>query len=206
MNRTRRNELRANDVVARHSESSITMRSVPREAMKTKMIGINLMEERIVDRFTLVRRRHAGLLVAFASLALMLATSVTAQVKPGDFITPENASSRHSATAPHRTRPVEIQILRNGKSSESVSFADGGAANKDGGRKAQPHHEAASDDAAAEAGASSTVASAHDSAVDHREMVAPPLNSSIAPATAPASASIKAPGDHASTPRTIDLE
>src|SRR6201984_2857032 len=44
-----------------------------------------------MDRLSLVRRQ-AGFLLAFASLALMLATNVFAQVKPGDFITPENAS------------------------------------------------------------------------------------------------------------------
>ena len=205
MNRTCRNERRANDV-ARHSESSIPMRSVPREAMKTKMIGIDLLKERIVDRLTLVRRPHVGFLVAFASMALMLATSVPAQVKPGDSINPENASPPHSATAPHRTGPVEIQILRNGKSSESVSFSDEVAARNYGARGSLAHHEAASDDAAADAGELSTVARAPESARDHREMVAPPLNSGIAPATAPADASIKAPIDHTSTPRTIDLE
>ncbi|MEA2680550.1 MAG: hypothetical protein QOK03_2272, partial [Candidatus Binataceae bacterium] len=44
-----------------------------------------------MDRFSLVLRRLVGFLVAFASVALMLPTIAAAQVKPGDFVTPENA-------------------------------------------------------------------------------------------------------------------
>jgi hypothetical protein len=136
----------------------------------------------------------------------MLATPVGAGVKPGRLLTPEKASADHAAATPHQGRPVKVDILRNGKSSETVSFANKGSANKDGARKSQTHHEAALGDDPDDAGASSTVVSAHESAVDHREMAAPPPNSSVAPATAPAGASINAPVDPPSTPRTIDLE
>lgn len=158
-----------------------------------------------MDRFTLARRRQVGFLVAFASLALMPALPVAAQVKPGDLITPENVSPRHVVTAPRRTRPVEVEILRNGKSSESVSFVNEAPANSDGARKSRAHHEAASDDDDADASTSSTVASGPESAPDHRDIVAPPLNTSIAPASAPASVSINAPADHLPTPKTIDI-
>ena len=53
-----------------------------------------------MDRLTLVRRRQVGFLVAFASLALVLATPVAAQVKPGDFVTPENASKVKDLVGP----------------------------------------------------------------------------------------------------------
>jgi len=85
---------------------------------------MNPKKARIMDRFTLVRRRQVGFLVAFASLALMLATPVAAQVESGSLLTPEKASPLHAVATPRRTRPVEVEILRNGKSSESVSFAN----------------------------------------------------------------------------------
>ena len=44
--------------------------------------------------------RQVGFLVAFASLALMLATPVAAQVKAGDFITPENGSKVKDLVSP----------------------------------------------------------------------------------------------------------
>ena len=53
-----------------------------------------------MDRLTLVRRPQVGFLVAFASLALMLATPVAAQVKAGDFITPENGSMVKDLVSP----------------------------------------------------------------------------------------------------------
>ncbi len=46
---------------------------------------------------------------------------------------------RHMAVAPHRPKPVEIEILRNGKSSESVSFVNEAAANFDGSSKPASH-------------------------------------------------------------------
>ena len=39
---------------------------------------------------------------------------------------------RRAVAMPHRPKPVEIEILRNGKSSESVSFVNEAAANFDG--------------------------------------------------------------------------
>ncbi|HSU90104.1 MAG TPA: DUF1329 domain-containing protein [Sporolactobacillaceae bacterium] len=53
-----------------------------------------------MDRFTLAPRRLLGFLVALASLSLMLARNVNAQVKPGDFITPENASKVKELVGP----------------------------------------------------------------------------------------------------------
>ena len=53
-----------------------------------------------MDRLTLVHRRQVGFLVAFASLVLMLATPVAAQVKPGDFIAPENGSKVKDLVSP----------------------------------------------------------------------------------------------------------
>ena len=53
-----------------------------------------------MDRLTSVRRPQVGFLVALASLALMLATPVAAQVKVGDFITPENGSKVKDLVSP----------------------------------------------------------------------------------------------------------
>src|SRR5712671_5018755 len=57
-------------------------------------------EVRIMDRFSLVLRRLLGFLVAFASVALMLPTIAAAQVKPGDFVTPENAPKVKELVSP----------------------------------------------------------------------------------------------------------
>src|SRR6266404_239186 len=53
-----------------------------------------------MDRFNLAHRRLLGFLVAVTSLALMLASNVSAQVKPGDFVTPENAAKVKDLVAP----------------------------------------------------------------------------------------------------------
>src|ERR1700675_2300618 len=45
----------------------------------------------------------------------------------------------HIAAVPHRRKAVEIEILRNGKSSESVSFVNEAAANFDGSSKSAGH-------------------------------------------------------------------
>src|ERR1700676_4286065 len=45
-----------------------------------------------MDRLTLVHRRLVGFIVALGSLVLLSATPVAAQVKPGDVISPENAT------------------------------------------------------------------------------------------------------------------
>src|SRR5580704_14663374 len=53
-----------------------------------------------MKRLTHVRRGLLAFLVAFASLALMRAAPAAAQVKPGDFITPENASKVRDLVGP----------------------------------------------------------------------------------------------------------
>jgi pilus assembly protein CpaB len=108
---------------------------------------------------------------------------------------------RHMAAAPHRPRPVEIEILRNGKSSESVSFVNEAAANFDGSsksghiRKAAAKTDEDSDAAATDTSEdtsteSTTVASAP--APEHHDLTSPP-------------AAPNATADHAPTPKTIDI-
>jgi hypothetical protein len=53
-----------------------------------------------MDILTLVHRRLMGFIIGFAWLALLLATPVAAQVKPGDFITPDNASKVKELVGP----------------------------------------------------------------------------------------------------------
>ncbi len=109
--------------------------------------------------------------------------------------------------APPRRKPVEIEILRNGKSSESVTFVNEAAADSEGAKKPADHtrKEAAQidDDDDADAGtaaaSSTTVASAPES--DHHDLVAAPVNSDIASPKAP----INAKADHVPTPKTIDV-
>jgi pilus assembly protein CpaB len=103
---------------------------------------------------------------------------------------------RRAVAMPHRPKPVEIEILRNGKSSESVSFVNEAAANFDGSSK--PAHKAAApsadDDTSADADSApaTTVASAPEP--DHHDLVSPMAPAAIAP-----------PADHAPTPKTIDI-
>jgi pilus assembly protein CpaB len=112
---------------------------------------------------------------------------------------------RHMAAAPHRPKPVEIEILRNGKSSESVSFVNEAAANFDGSSKPTSHirkaaakadEDAADDatDASADDAGSTTVASAP--APEHHDLSSP----ITIPATAP-----NATANHVPTPKTIDI-
>ncbi len=112
---------------------------------------------------------------------------------------------RHVAAAPHRPKAVEIEILRNGKSSESVSFVNEAAANFDGSSKAASHIRKAAmkqdedsdddgTDASANATESTTVASAP--APEHHDL--------SSPIAIPASASNAAPA-HVPTPKTIDI-
>ena len=120
------------------------------------------------------------------------------------------------AIAPHRPKPIEIEILRNGKSSESVSFVNEAAASSEGKKAARHAHEDAADfsdgdHADADAGAT-TVASAPDA--DHHDLVPPLPRPHHAPAAAPASSdstpemapsSPNATAGHAPTPKTIDI-
>lgn len=119
---------------------------------------------------------------------------------------------RVMAATPHRRKPVEIEILRNGKSSESVSFVNEAAADSEGSKKSR-HTEAADfteedDTSSAAPSESTTVASAP--APDRHDLeTAPtaPANSETAPANsyvAPTSAPNPGP-DHMPTPRTIEV-
>src|SRR5208283_806034 len=120
---------------------------------------------------------------------------------------------RRAVVVAHRPRPVEIEILRNGKSSESVSFVNEAAADFDGTPKSAAHsHKAAAqadEDADADADtsdeASTTVASAPEP--DHHDLAAPMVKDVVGKdAVAPASeaaTSDHAPTDHTPTPKTI---
>lgn len=109
---------------------------------------------------------------------------------------------RHVAAAPPRRKAVEIEILRNGKSSESVSFVNEAAADVDSGKSAGHIRKAAvktdedsdddATDASADATGSTTVASAP--SPEHHDLAAP----------IPASAST-ATANHVPTPKTIDI-
>src|SRR6202045_2668143 len=112
---------------------------------------------------------------------------------------------RHVAAAPHRRKAVEIEILRKGKSSESVSFVNEAAADVDGSSKSASHirkaavkDDADSDDdatdASADATGSTTIASAP--APEHHDLAAPIV--------VPASPS-NATANHVPTPKTIDI-
>jgi pilus assembly protein CpaB len=109
------------------------------------------------------------------------------------------------AAVPHRPKAVEIEILRNGKSSESVSFVNEAAANFDGTSKPASHIRKAAakadedaDDDATDASAddtgSTTVASAPEP--EHHDLSSP----ITVPATAPNTAA-----NHVPTPKTIDI-
>jgi pilus assembly protein CpaB len=107
---------------------------------------------------------------------------------------------RRVVAMPHRPKAVEIEILRNGKSSESVSFVNEAAANFDGTSK--PHKApapSADDDTDADAGSApaTTVASAPEP--DHHDLVSPMAPAAIAPAA------IAPVANHAPTPKTIDI-
>jgi len=109
---------------------------------------------------------------------------------------------RHIAAAPPRRKAVEIEILRNGKSSESVSFVNEAAADFDGSSKSGHIRKAAvkadedSDDDATDASAdtATTVASAPEP--DHHDLASP----LVAPATASGAMT-----SHLPTPKTIDI-
>jgi pilus assembly protein CpaB len=114
---------------------------------------------------------------------------------------------RHVAVAPHRPRAVEIEILRNGKSSESVSFVNEAAANVDSSKSAGHIRKAAvkadedsdndASDASADATGSTTVASAPES--DHHDLAAP-----IVVPTSGSNTTVGTAG-HVPTPKTIDI-
>ncbi|MGB8412522.1 MAG: Flp pilus assembly protein CpaB [Candidatus Binatus sp.] len=111
----------------------------------------------------------------------------------------------HEIAAPRRTKPVEIEILRNGKSSESVSFVNEAAAGGDGTKNSPGHSRKAAaqfdNNNDAGAAAASPPAESRTSDSNHVDLVAAPVNSDIAPAKAP----INAAADHVPTPKTIDI-
>ncbi|HEY9157967.1 Flp pilus assembly protein CpaB [Candidatus Binatus sp.] len=135
---------------------------------------------------------------------MLRAYSLTPDV-PAMAVKPEE--THHEIAAPRRrAKPVEIEILRNGKSSESVSFVNEAAANSDGTKNSAGHTRkgaAQFDNGDADPGAaaesSMPVSSAPES--DHHDLVAAPVNSDIASARAP----INATADHVPTPKTIDI-
>jgi pilus assembly protein CpaB len=121
----------------------------------------------------------------------------------------------HVAAAPHRPKPIEVEILRNGKSSESVSFVNEAAADSDSSKSGSVRKAAAKvdeDDAEANSPADDTVASApepthHDlsaPAPEHHETEALPATSVTPAAVSPAAAPVGI-SDHTPTPKTIDI-
>ncbi len=110
---------------------------------------------------------------------------------------------RHVTVAPHRST-VDIEILRNGKSSESVSFVNEAAADVGSSKSASHIRKAAvkadedsdddATDASADATGSTTLASAP--APDHHDLTSP----MVVPASAP-----NATAGHVPTPKTIDI-
>ena len=140
-------------------------------------------------------------LTSGSDVAQMLRAYSLAPDVPVMAVQPERP--HHMAAIPHRAKAVEIEILRNGKSSESVSFVNEAAANFDGSSKSGHIRKAAvkaeSDDDATDASAdatagSTTIASAPEP--EHHDLASP----LVAPANAP-----NATVNHAPTPKTIDI-
>ncbi len=111
---------------------------------------------------------------------------------PAMAVKPEEPA--HEAPAPRRAKPVEIEILRNGKSSESVSFVNEAAKDEGAGSSAgHTRKEAAQfDNSDADAGAAAASPAPEPSAPEseHHEFMAAPIN---------------ATADHVPTPKTIDI-
>ncbi len=141
-------------------------------------------------------------LTSGSNVAQMLRAYSLAPDVPVMAVQPE---PRHMAAVPHRAKPVEIEILRNGKSSESVSFVNEAAANFDGSSK--PSHirkaaakvdaESGDDDetsASADETGATTVASAPEP--DHHDLSSPITVTATAP---------NVTANHAPTPKTIDI-
>jgi pilus assembly protein CpaB len=136
---------------------------------------------------------------------MLRAYSLTPEV-PAMAVKPEEPPHEAVAPPPRRAKAVEIEILRNGKSSESVSFVNEAAAKDDAGKGSAGHtrKEAAQfDNGDTDAGTVAPPPAAEPSAPEseHHELVAAPVNSDVAPAMAP----INATPDHVPTPKTIDI-
>jgi pilus assembly protein CpaB len=123
-------------------------------------------------------------------------------------VMPTQPAIHHEYMAP-RPKPIEIEILRNGKSSESVSFVNEAAASAAGSR----HHAARSAPAADEGSASdgtesaapssgAPVASAPAGEAAHHDTVAAPMSGDIKAGGGAASASATG---YVPTPKTIDI-
>jgi pilus assembly protein CpaB len=134
-------------------------------------------------------------------------------MQPDVPVMPTQPADHHVVAAPRRARAVEVEILRNGKSSESVSFVNEAAADTappkkqpaaraDGAIK-QVRNDAGKDDADEDKASPATVASAPASVIDPDRRTVAPLSGEIA--SAPASAAAASSTDNVPTPKTIDI-
>jgi len=111
----------------------------------------------------------------------------------------------HAAVAAPRRKAIEVEILRNGKSSESVSFVNEAAADSGSAKQVRHARKAAAsdDDEAADAGSDATTAVASaPAAVEHHDTSAAPTPADIKPAGASSSATAVS---YVPTPKTIDI-
>ncbi len=123
-------------------------------------------------------------------------------------VMPAQPAIHHAMMAP-RPKPIEIEILRNGKSSESVSFVNEAAvsatsAKHRAARRAPAPEEATADDDtdAAAPSVAPSVASAPAGEAERHETVAAPMSADIK--TEGSAASASATG-YVPTPKTIDI-
>jgi pilus assembly protein CpaB len=138
-------------------------------------------------------------LTSGSDVAQMLRAYSLAPDVPVMAVQPE--ARRVSVPMPHRAKPVEIEILRNGKSSESVSFVNEASANFEGSsRPAHPHKDVAPAPAEEDSDNSSTDAATPATTVASAPLMATTADSSDAAATAPGASE-----NHAPTPKTIDI-
>ena len=105
---------------------------------------------------------------------------------------------------PHRARAIEVEILRNGKSSESVSFVNEAAGESGHARKARRHgaESSADSDSASDAIADPSKAVASAPAANHQDNTAAPAVGESNPSGESSSATA-APS--LPTPKTIDI-
>src|SRR6202171_1704339 len=114
------------------------------------------------------------------------------------------AQPQHAAVAaPRRKQAIEVEILRNGKSSESVSFVNEAAADTGSVKKVSHARKPveADDDQSADAGADASTAVAS-APVDHHDTAAAPTAADVKPAGASSSATAVS---YVPTPKTIDI-
>ena len=114
------------------------------------------------------------------------------------------AQPQHAAVAaPRRKQAIEVEILRNGKSSESVSFVNEAAADTGSVKKVSHARKPveADDDQSADAGADASTAVAS-APIDHHDTAAAPTAADVKPAGASSSATAVS---YVPTPKTIDI-